>query len=347
MAVSLLRVWCWAALVLFCLWAGGCPVTTPGTETPGQEQAGEGLLQETNQETHPTEITKEPPFESVRERSLTEPASEKRPDAGRVDAPQEPPTKPDQQTKEPSPEPTIDTTTENIPEKKPDSVSPMIGDPCKKDNDCGIGRICVPEGANPPFPFPNQNGQGPPGGYCSVACMIGGTACPAGAVCYVPGAAAGMCLKSCTQASDCRANEGYTCNQADGQNKGCFPPACSIKQAGGPYWATVSSSRTQGTCSGKPSASGTRFPVSVKIQNGDVSFTFGSKPMSPLPVTWSLVGAYQAGTKIRATNPKGCQQSCDGVLTTQINNPCQFYGTLEIQVTASCVHSYELAFSKR
>ncbi len=71
------------------------------------------------------------------------------------------------------------------------------------------------------------------GGYCTANCTTSGTTagCPEGSVCdTVSNVADGgtgtaiMCIKSCSQQSDCRADAGQTCNGVSGgSGKGCRP----------------------------------------------------------------------------------------------------------------------------
>jgi hypothetical protein len=77
------------------------------------------------------------------------------------------------------------------------ACGPVIGDACTVNTDCGPG-VCL-------------NRAFAPGGMCSLACTVGGAACPAGSTCVrdvITGDTAG-CLKSCTQDRDCR--DGYVC----------------------------------------------------------------------------------------------------------------------------------------
>jgi hypothetical protein len=60
-----------------------------------------------------------------------------------------------------------------------------------------------------------------PNGYCSKDyCDIAG--CPAGATCVGDSSGFAQCMKSCTQDSDCRSSEGYTCNTT---NHTCTAPS--------------------------------------------------------------------------------------------------------------------------
>lgn len=77
------------------------------------------------------------------------------------------------------------------------ACGPVMGDPCTVNTECGPG-VCL-------------NRDFTPGGACSLACTVGGPACPAGSVCVdraISRDAAG-CLRSCTQDADCRT--GYVC----------------------------------------------------------------------------------------------------------------------------------------
>jgi hypothetical protein len=87
------------------------------------------------------------------------------------------------------------------------------GDPCTVDGDCtGPGAQCLDVLAiTTPFPLSIPF----PGGYCSSSCV--GTdpdSCGAGAWCLDASAYGGPtgCVKTCTDASECRESEGYTCS---------------------------------------------------------------------------------------------------------------------------------------
>lgn len=83
-----------------------------------------------------------------------------------------------------------------------------VGDACTTQRECGAG-LCL-------------NRDFTPGGYCSTACVLGGTDCPAGSVCVddAVGRNAPACLRSCRSASDCR--EGYVCRT----ERGSPTPVC-------------------------------------------------------------------------------------------------------------------------
>ena len=88
------------------------------------------------------------------------------------------------------------------------ACGPTIGDACTTERDCGLG-LCL-------------NRDFTPGGACSLACAVGGAACPAGSVCV--DAAIGKdspgCLRSCRSAMDCRG--GYVCKT----EKNSATPVC-------------------------------------------------------------------------------------------------------------------------
>ncbi|MFT3706623.1 MAG: hypothetical protein QM817_03050 [Archangium sp.] len=77
------------------------------------------------------------------------------------------------------------------------ACGPIIGDPCTVNTECGKG-VCL-------------NAAFAPGGVCSLACTVGGPACPAGSVCvtHVIDTDTPGCLRTCARDSDCR--EGYVC----------------------------------------------------------------------------------------------------------------------------------------
>lgn len=82
------------------------------------------------------------------------------------------------------------------------ACGPIVGDPCTVASECGPG-VCL-------------NRDSAPGGLCSLACTVGGAACPAGSACVpraIDGDTAG-CLRTCAKDSDCRS--GYTCRTEDG-----------------------------------------------------------------------------------------------------------------------------------
>lgn len=260
-------------------------------------------------------------------------------------------------TPEPLPEPTQEKIVESAPDTStPDNVvsdqpsGSTIGKPCTKDSDCGSQpNRCIPEGAQPSFPFPNTTGNGPPGGYCTQACFVGSNSCPKGSDCYVPGAASGVCLKQCTSDKDCRPKEGYACQFEAGSNtKFCMPPPCARKQPVGNYNAILGPSSTKGTCTNKPLPSGTKIGLTTSLTSGVMEFQFWSKPGSPLPVTWGLRGAYKGLRQpFTATNPQSCTQSCDGLLKGAFSNSCLYFGTLEIKSGTNCWHVYDVSMTPR
>lgn len=336
------RIIVYSCVVLFLGVLGGCPVevTLPGFE--GTEP-GDGLVTEV--------VRQEAPLERAAEPSRPEPPQpEPQPEPPTPENPKPGPDAAEPPQPEPLAEPSKPDVSVELPPERP--IMSGLGAPCQTDADCGGAPLfCVPEGMPAQFPFPQSGGKGPPGGYCTHPCIIGGsTACPSGGACYVPGAASGSCLKLCQSESDCRANEGYTCQQVDASNKGCFPPTCALTQPGGTYWVTVTASRTKGSCASMPQPQGTRWSADITVQGGDIIITFGSKPGSSLPVTWPLSGTYQSGAKMALYHPKNCTptQTCDGTITTRIGgNMCLFYGALENVIGSNCTHEYDVTFSKR
>jgi hypothetical protein len=92
------------------------------------------------------------------------------------------------------------------------ACGPTIGDACTASNQCGPG-VCVQKDYTP-------------GGACSLACVIGGAACPAGTICVRDAIANNQpgCMKSCKHQSDCR--DTYICNiQKDSETPICVGPA--------------------------------------------------------------------------------------------------------------------------
>ena len=97
-----------------------------------------------------------------------------------------------------------------------------FGDPCTGVGDCGgvssTSVECVEEIT-----------QGTatilfPGGYCTATCFEAGD-CGTGATCsgFAPGEL--ICLKECTDVSDCRETEGYECRDRLGSTETfCQPP---------------------------------------------------------------------------------------------------------------------------
>ncbi len=366
----------WMLGLLVLTWASfvACP-GPPALPEGGQEATTDGQGQKessTNEaSTEPVQDTSEPTTTDTREPSaapdeatLTEQTTEpSTPEAGPEPTPDasEPSTEPvPEAINEATPEATTEATPEAAPEQAPDNnttdTTPTdqppgstIGNPCTQDSDCGSQPYrCVPEQGTPSFPFPGNSGKGPPGGYCTQNCFIGSGTCPKGSACYVPGAASGVCLKECTTDKECRNSEGYTCTFEAGTNtKLCLPPACSRTAPGGSYDATLGASSSRGTCSGSPLPSGTKLFLSVTIKSNTIRVEFGSKPGSPLPVTWNLTGSYQGlNQQFTATNPGNCSQNCDGLLKGAFLNPCNFNGTLEIQTGSNCWYSYDVTFTR-
>ncbi len=239
---------------------------------------------------------------------------------------------------EKTPEAQPEESTPEAQEKTPEGTTSKIGDPCKSDADCGgMPLRCLKEDELPSFPFPSDSGSGPPGGYCTAGCYIGGEACPPDAVCYVPGAASGACLKSCKEDKDCRA--GYQCRMADGNDAGCMPPPCALTEPKGTYKAIVRSSRVisgGASCAGTAIAPGTSLGLSVSINAGQIKLEFGSKPNSPLPVTWPLEGKWNGLNQSFTANSR----NQDGLVKGAFMNACLFYGQLEVE-SGTCRIEYE------
>jgi hypothetical protein len=79
------------------------------------------------------------------------------------------------------------------------ACGPTIGDPCTTAQDC-LGRTCL-------------NGNGIPGGYCSLSCVLNdANSCPTGSKCVKDGIAKDVhgCYRRCFSTRDCRA--GYDCS---------------------------------------------------------------------------------------------------------------------------------------
>jgi hypothetical protein len=243
---------------------------------------------------------------------------------------------------------------EQIPEITPESpvveTSPEssgsgnIGDPCTQDSDCGVNQFCMKESERMMFPFPNSTGFGPPKGYCSQNCGMAQN-CPSGSECYSLGAAAGICLKTCKNNADCRQSDGYNCeNEPKSQKDLCFPPGCTHSQPSGKFTLIVIGSHTSGQCATQPLADGTKLNVEVVLDSGNIKFQFGSKPGSPLPVAWELIGPYKdMSSPITATAPAQCSQNCDGQISGNFDNACVFYGNLEVKDSPTCTHNYNIA----
>ncbi|MCK6511743.1 hypothetical protein L6R29_17445 [Myxococcota bacterium] len=227
-------------------------------------------------------------------------------------------------------------------ESLPEAVSPKIGDPCRSDADCGGSPMrCMKEGELPMFPFPSDSGSGPPGGYCTKACFIGGDACPPDAVCYVPGAASGACLKRCKENKDCRTS--YRCEIVEMSDGGCMPPACALAEPKGSYKAVIQSGRVKSgaaSCAATALAAGTRLGLFVSLNAGQIKLEFGSKPNSPLPVTWPLEGAWSGLRSPFTANSR----NGDGLVQGSFTNACLFFGQLEVE-SGACRIEYEVSIS--
>lgn len=80
------------------------------------------------------------------------------------------------------------------------ACGPTVGDPCTTAADC-LGKACI-------------NGNGTPGGYCSVDCTK--DPCPTGSVCVTNALGAGVngCMRACNSSRDCRAT--YRCETERG-----------------------------------------------------------------------------------------------------------------------------------
>lgn len=91
------------------------------------------------------------------------------------------------------------------------ACGPTIGDPCTTDAECGPG-VCL-------------NRDFTPGGACSLACAVGGAACPSGTVCVrdALGKDRAGCLRSCAAQAECRG--GYVCKvEKDSATPICVGP---------------------------------------------------------------------------------------------------------------------------
>ncbi len=234
---------------------------------------------------------------------------------------------------------------ETLPEPQenpPEAISPKIGDPCRSDADCGgVPMRCMKEGELPMFPFPSDSGSGPPGGYCTKACFVGGDACPPDAVCYVPGAASGACLKRCKENKDCRTS--YRCEVVEMSDAGCMPPACALTEPKGAYKAAIQSGRVKSgaaSCATTALAVGTRLGLFVSLNAGQIKLEFGSKPNSPLPVTWPLEGAWSGLRSPFTANSR----NGDGLVKGSFTNACLFFGQLEVE-SGACRIEYEVSIS--
>jgi hypothetical protein len=79
------------------------------------------------------------------------------------------------------------------------------GEPCAAGGDCA-GGTCLEMFAAGPITIEF------PGGYCSATCTEGSDTCGEGAEC-VNAILAVTCLRTCTTDADCRADEGYMCQE--------------------------------------------------------------------------------------------------------------------------------------
>ena len=294
----------------------------------------EKTQKEAKPETSETDINKDlppehPPAESKKEEVIQE-------------------QRPEELTKETIPERQTERTTddpsEHVVELHPDTPSSSpIGSPCQNDADCG-GQpyICIAEmSGTVPFPFPNPTGKGSPGGYCTQPCYVGGKECPPDSTCYVPGAASGMCLKSCSSTQECRRPEGYVCMESY-PKKACFPPSCTLSSPTGTYNITLGPFTRLNGCTGTaPVPSGTTLTAQISKTGSNLRIVFGAKPGSMLPVTWPLEGTYQTSGKFDVGNPKGCSSGCDGKASGYFRNACTFSGTLEM-THGNCTFSYQI-----
>jgi hypothetical protein len=299
-----------------------------------------------------------PSLPDTRENSRDGAVLKDRVDAGQDDSSEKTP-EPVQETKpEPRPESTVENKPEPVPEKSeplvdkapdktPDSTNPdkppssIIGAPCKTDADCGgTPYHCIKEGELPRFPFPWDSGKGPPGGYCTKSCFANDKECPEDAACYVPGAAAGACMKRCQSASECRSS--YTCSKAMTNVKVCMPPGCALKEPKGNYTVLITYGKAvSGGGSCKPLKAGTKLFATLQMQSGTLQWEFGSKPGSPLPVTWRLEGPWKLNDKHKAS-----ALNKDGSIEGRFNNGCLMYGTMQVQL-GKCSYSYEVTVHKR
>lgn len=80
-----------------------------------------------------------------------------------------------------------------------------IGSRCTHDSQCGTS----------PYTCETTNY---PDGYCDKTCASDGD-CPADAVCYL-----NHCRRTCTQLTDCRQAEGYTCRMSGATSDFCDIP---------------------------------------------------------------------------------------------------------------------------
>ena len=88
------------------------------------------------------------------------------------------------------------------------ACGPTIGDPCTTGTECGPNVTCL-------------NKDYSPGGYCTIGCEMGKTACPTGSTCVRDGISknADACFRSCNRAADCR--NGYACRSVNGSASIC------------------------------------------------------------------------------------------------------------------------------
>jgi hypothetical protein len=96
-----------------------------------------------------------------------------------------------------------------------------VGEACSQAQDCaGDNASCLTKvNVITPVTYPN--------GYCTVGCQSNDD-CPDGTACFMGGPQPG-CLVTCSQSSDCRADEGYTCGKpplsgSTDPNNYCLPP---------------------------------------------------------------------------------------------------------------------------
>ena len=92
-------------------------------------------------------------------------------------------------------------TTDSLPNRDAPAAGRALGEACTDGAECADG-TCLPY----------------PGGYCTrTGCDVRG--CPAGGRCMTLGGQT-ACFKMCTETRECRAAEGYTCDN----DHTCYPP---------------------------------------------------------------------------------------------------------------------------
>ena len=137
------------------------------------------------------------------------------------------------------------------------------GEACGEAHACRAELACAPD----------------PGGYCSSACGLAGTACGDG-TCVATARSGERCLASCTSDADCRSAEGYLC---DPQWRACLIPNTAVivprrcpgaarTSARDPSFgpsAALSSANTPGLAQLDPSA--------VLTDTGDLLAVFGAR----------------------------------------------------------------------